>query len=156
MRLLGAAGERPLDVPGSVTMIPPSKRRVGDAILSWEGQGYRTRRLDGALTGALTPAQADRLIRRFEEDVARLRAIEAEIRAIDPYARELSVAPLRDPDRLDEAKALLAAVRKRWRPPPAPPPGPGLPGTDAREILGPEKVPWEWPYLEDWVVEPAD
>jgi hypothetical protein len=101
-------------------------QRLADAILAGKGEGYRTRRLDGALSGTLDAAQAAALVARFEEDVARLQEIEAEVRDLDPSAPEAAAPALRDPDRLVEARALLAAVRERLAPPPAPPPGGGL------------------------------
>lgn len=133
--LLGAAAKRGEDQRGAAT-VPvqapddgtgtQANRRIADAILRWEGQGYRTRRLDGALADSLSLPAVDRLIRSFEAEASRLRTIEAEIRRLDPYAYELRAAPLRDPDRLAEAEALLVTVRDRRRPPPAPPPGGGL------------------------------
>jgi chromosomal replication initiator protein len=134
-RLLGSAAERGIDefgeflsdISGTVTsVVEAAERKVADAILAWEGEGYRTRRLDSALAGTLTAAQADGLIQRFEQDVGRLRQIEAEVRAVDEAAPELKAAALRDPDRVAEAETLLVTVRDRQAPPPAPPSGPGL------------------------------
>jgi chromosomal replication initiator protein len=134
-RLLGAAAERDVDefgefvsdVSGSAgSVIERVERRVADAILAWEGEGFRTRRLESALEGSITTRQADQAIHRFEQDVARLREIAVEIRRLDPDAHELTAAPLRDPDRVEEAEALLAGVRDAQSPPPAPPPGGGL------------------------------
>lgn len=135
--LLGAAaaergrdefGEFLSDISGTVgAVVEQADRQVADAILAWEGEGYRTRRLEGALAGTPTAAQAAEVIGRFEKDVARLREVEQAIRALEPDAPELARADvLRDPDRLSEAEGLVAAVRERLRPPPAPPAGPGL------------------------------
>ena len=130
--LLGAAvaergrdefGEFLSDIAGTVgSVVDEADRTLADAILAWEGEGYRTRRLDGALNGTTTAAQAAELVRRFEQDIGRLRRIAAEIRTLDRTARELDSEVLRDPDRLGEAEVLLAAVRERQSPPPAPPP----------------------------------
>jgi chromosomal replication initiator protein len=134
-QLLGAAAQRTTDEFGvflsdiSVTIeavVEQAERRIADAILHWEGEGYRTRRLDRALGGTLTAGHADQLVLRFEQDVARLREIEEEIRQLDPTAPDLHAPALRDPDRISDAEALLAAVRDRQSPPPAPPPGGGL------------------------------
>lgn len=101
------------------------EQKVADAILRWEGEGYRTRRLEGALGAGLTHDAADELIDLFETDVARLGTIASEIRRLDAAAPELGrLDVLRNPDRLDEADALLEQVRERMRPLPAPPPGP--------------------------------
>lgn len=137
LALLGAAaadrgtdefGEFLAEVTGTVSaLVEETDRRVADAILAWEGEGYRTRRLEGALDGSLTAEQATELVRRFESDIARLREIEAAIADLEPGAPEIARAELlRDPDRVAEAEALLVAVRERLRPPPAPPDGPGL------------------------------
>ncbi|MFO7893576.1 MAG: DnaA/Hda family protein [Longimicrobiales bacterium] len=135
VQLLGVAAERGRDefgeflsdITGTVSsVVEEADRLVADAILAWEGEGIRTRRLDGALNGTLTTGQAEELIRRFEHDVARLRQIAREIRTLDADARELEAPVLRDPDRVAEAESLLARVRERQKPPPAPPEGPGL------------------------------
>lgn len=134
-RLLGTSAERGIDefgeflsdISGTMgSVVDEADRRIADAILAWEGEGFRTRRLDGALQETRTVGQANELIRRFETDISRLRAVEQEIRELDPTAAELTAAPLHDPDRVGEAEALVAAVRERQRPPPAPPPGGGL------------------------------
>ena len=135
VQLLGAAAERGRDefgeflsdITGTVSaVVEEADQRVADAILAWEGEGYRTRRLDGALNSTLTTEQAQELIQRFEQDVTRLRQIAQEIRALDPDARELEAEVLRDPDRVAEAESLLARVREREKPPPPPPDAPGL------------------------------
>ena len=117
-------GEFLSEITGTVSsVVEEADRHVADALLAWEGEGYRTRRLEGALSGTITMAQAGELVRRFESDVGRLREIEEEIRGLDPGAPELRRRDvLRDPDRIAEAEALLAAVRARQTPPPAPPP----------------------------------
>ncbi len=142
--LLGSAAERGRDefseflsdVTGSVdAVVQGADRRIADAILSWEGESFRTRRLDGALTGNVTGAEAEEVVRRFEQDVARLREIEGQIREQDPEARELQSPVLRDPDRVAEAESLLSAVREKQSPPPAPPAGLGLDELDGAETL---------------------
>ncbi|MFP4624863.1 MAG: DnaA ATPase domain-containing protein, partial [Gemmatimonadota bacterium] len=104
--LLGAAAERGRDefgeflsdITGTVTaVVEDADRQIADAILEWEGEGYRTRRLESALAGTITAQQARTLVSRFERDVARLRQIAAEIRELDRDARELTHDVLRDP-----------------------------------------------------------
>ncbi|MBW3552023.1 MAG: ATP-binding protein [Gemmatimonadetes bacterium] len=132
--LLGAAaaergqdefGEFLSEITGTVSaVVEEADRQIADAILAWEGEGYRTRRLEGALAGTMTAPQAAELIRRFERDIARLREIEAAIAAVEPAAPELTRPDvLRDPDRITEAEGLLASVRERLKPPAGPPPG---------------------------------
>jgi chromosomal replication initiator protein len=93
------------------------RARVGEAILRWEGEGYRTRRLE-ALLEQDTPAAVDEVIAGFSEDVERLKALEAEVAALDPEAAGQSM--FRDPERLAEAVAAAASVQGGASPPPAP------------------------------------
>lgn len=100
------------------------ERRLADAILRWEGEGYRTRRLEAALQAGVGHDEVEGVIRGFEADVERLREIAGEISALEPDAPELLRRDvLRDPDRLAEAEALLGEVRERTRPLPPPPEG---------------------------------
>lgn len=99
-----------------------AERQLADAILRWEGEGYRTRRLEAALAEPGSDEAIEQLVRGFEADVARLREIVSEIAALDPGAPELDrLELLRDPDRVEEAEVLLEGVRDRMRPLPAPP-----------------------------------
>lgn len=118
-------GEFLSEITGAVSeVVAEAERLAADAILRWEGAGYRTRRLEAVLSGPTAPARVEEVVRKYEADAARLEAIEAEIRGLDPEAPELdSTEVLRDPDRLGEAEALLAAVRERGGPLPAPPAG---------------------------------
>ncbi|PYP43356.1 MAG: hypothetical protein DMD42_10365, partial [Gemmatimonadetes bacterium] len=51
------------------------RARVGEAVLRWEGEGYRTHRLE-ALLQRDAPAAVDKAIAAFAEDVERLKALE--------------------------------------------------------------------------------
>jgi chromosomal replication initiation ATPase DnaA len=129
--LLGAvAAERGEAVAGAGAGAPAeavtADRRLRDAAEKWRREGFRTRRLDGALEAAGEGAALDSLLRAFEDDIGRLKEIEAEIRAVEPRTADRSTDVLRDPDRRSEAEALLEAVRKRRELPPALPPGPRL------------------------------
>ena len=93
------------------------RARVSEAVLRWEGQGYRTQRLE-ALLDADTPAAVDQEIAAYEADVERLHALATEVATLDPRAAGESV--FRDPERLDEAEALAARVREGAAPPPGP------------------------------------
>lgn len=143
-RLLGSAAERGhdefgeflADIAGSVgAVVEEADRRIADAILAWEGEGFRTRRLDSAITGTVTSAQAEEVVRRFEADVHRLREIRQQIMELDPGGRELESDVLRDPDRVAEAESLLAGVRERLSPPPAPPEGIALADIEGGDSL---------------------
>jgi chromosomal replication initiator protein DnaA len=93
------------------------RARVGEAVLRWEGEGYRTHRLE-ALLQQDAPTAVDEAIAAFAEDVERLKALEAEVAELDPQAAGDSV--FRDPERLDEAEKAAAKVREGGAPPPGP------------------------------------
>src|SRR2546421_426213 len=93
------------------------RARVGEAVLRWEGEGYRTRRLE-ALLERDTPAAVDQVITTFTQDVERLKELEAEVAELDPQTAGQSV--FRDPERLAEAEEVAAKVRDGAAPPPGP------------------------------------
>ncbi|MGH9261124.1 MAG: DnaA ATPase domain-containing protein, partial [Acidimicrobiales bacterium] len=95
------------------------RARVAEAILRWEGEGYRVGRLEAMLEHE-TPPAVDEVIRGYERDVERLRALEAEVAQLDGRASGQSV--FRDPDRLAEAEETADAVRAGVAPPPGPSP----------------------------------
>ena len=95
------------------------RARVAEAVLRWEGEGYRTRRLE-ALLEHDTPVAVDEVITAFLADVERLRVLEREVAALDSQAAGQSV--FRDPERVDEAEELAARVREGAAPPPGPSP----------------------------------
>lgn len=114
------------DITETVTDVvaePAGERQLSDAVERWRADGYRTRRLEQAIAaGQLDDAET--LIRGFEKAVERLREIAGEIATLEPTAPELkNLDVLRDVDRVPEADALLADVRARNRPLPAPPAG---------------------------------
>jgi len=93
------------------------RARVAEAVLRWEGEGYRTGRLEKLLDQE-TPASVDEAIAAYVQDVERLKALEAEVAVLDPQAAGEKV--FRDPDHMDEAEAAAAKVRDGAAPPPAP------------------------------------
>ncbi|HLQ59780.1 MAG TPA: DnaA/Hda family protein [Gemmatimonadales bacterium] len=93
------------------------RARVAEAVLRWEGEGYRTGRLEKLLDQE-TPAAVDEAISGYVQDVERLKALEAEVAVLDPQAAGEKV--FRDPDHMDEAEAAAAKVRDGAAPPPAP------------------------------------
>jgi chromosomal replication initiation ATPase DnaA len=93
------------------------RARVGEAVLRWEGEGYRTRRLE-ALLERDTPGAVDDAIAEFGQDVERLKELEAEVAELDPQAAGDSV--FRDPERLPDAEEAAAKVRGGVAPPPGP------------------------------------
>ena len=93
------------------------RARVTEAVMRWEGEGYRTGRLEKLLDQE-TPAAVDDVIASYVQDVERLKALEAEVAVLDPQAAGEKV--FRDPDHMDAAEAAAATVRDGAAPPPAP------------------------------------
>jgi chromosomal replication initiation ATPase DnaA len=109
-----------------VARITPDQR-IAEAIMRWEGEGFRTHVLEAALSRVATPDEADVLIAQYHAGVTRLKDISAAIRAIDASAGELARNDvLRNPDRLAEAETLLDQVRYRMQPLPASPAAPSF------------------------------
>src|SRR5947199_9120953 len=93
------------------------RARVAEAVLRWEGEGYRTGRLEKLLDQE-TPAAVDEAIAAYVQDVERLKTLEAEVAVPDPRAAGDKV--FRDPDDMEEAEAAAARIRDGAAPPPAP------------------------------------
>ncbi|MFL5381904.1 MAG: DnaA ATPase domain-containing protein [Longimicrobiaceae bacterium] len=130
---------------GQLVEAEPWRRRLAEAILRHEGEGYRTRRLEHALE-ADSAADLDALLAGYDADLEKLKAIAAELAELGAEAAGSAV--LKDPDRLAEAEALLAGARaaaERSRP--APPP------VDRWYLNNPEKVAWGWLALDDRLIE---
>lgn len=126
----------------------PWRKRLAEAILRWEGEGIRTRRLEAALDADTAP-DVDAVLDLFAADVEKLRAVRAELEAM---RSDLARSPLlADPDRVGEAEALLvsakaAAERKAEEAIRA------QPQVD-RWYFNPEKAAWDWLALEDRLIE---
>jgi chromosomal replication initiator protein len=71
----------------------------------------------------MSEEEVEKLVERFEADTRKLQDVEREIANIEPHAPELRSALdlLRNPDRVQDAEALLVDVRERNKPLPAPP-----------------------------------
>jgi hypothetical protein len=129
----------------AVVETAPWRRELAEAILRWEGEGVRTRRLEAALDAESAP-DVEGLLRGFARDVARLREL----------ARTLPAAPadpalLSDPDRLDELEALAAASS---RPAPAAPRPPANPAERIDPwFLNRARFAWDWVSLEERIIE---
>jgi chromosomal replication initiator protein DnaA len=93
------------------------RARVTEAVMRWEGEGYRTGRLEQLLDQD-TPAAVDEAIASYVQDVERLKLLESEVAVLDPQAAGDKV--FRDPDLVDAAEAVAAKVREGAAPPPAP------------------------------------
>jgi len=106
------------------------RSRVGEAVLRWQGEGYRTQRLEQLLLSEEIPDIGAELA-RYASDVEELRRLADEAAAFDPSASGQAV--FHDPDRLEEARALAERVKQGVEPPP--PPSKGL--TFAEFVEGP-------------------
>ena len=92
--------------------------RVSAAILRWEGEGYRTARLEALLQQEV--ADPEQALREFEADIERLRALQSEAAELAP---DLAGSPaFRDPGDLAGAEAQLQRARDGAHPPPSPSP----------------------------------
>lgn len=171
-RVLAAAAARRLLAPASAPAVPdefhafllditstveqlveaaPWRRALAEAILRWEGEGIRTRRLEDALETDSAPDVAA-LTESFAADVERLRALQRDIGALDETAAANPI--LRDPGCIAEAEALLASLRteadrraaSRTVAPEA------APSID-RWFLAREKLAWQWVALDERLIE---
>ena len=133
---------------GQLVEEAPWRKRLAEAILRWEGEGIRTRRLESALDADAAP-DVDTVLAGFAADVAKLRGVRDQLAALDEKAAASPV--LADPDRVGEAEAMLlsaraAAERKKAQEPAAPP-------VDRWYFTNAEKVAWTWVALDDRLIE---
>lgn len=114
------------EIAGTVDEVVASveqERRLAAAIMKYEADGFGTRRLEAALKTAMSESDVEEIVERFELDVRKLQDIEREIANTEPHAPELrtSLEVLRNPDRVQDADALLVEIRERNKPLPPPP-----------------------------------
>jgi len=93
------------------------RSRVGEAVLRWQGEGYRTRRLEQLLQSDVLPDVAAELT-DFASRVEELRRLAETVAAFDPPA--VGSACFHDPDLLEEARAFTEQVKEGVAPPPPP------------------------------------
>lgn len=91
--------------------------RLRDTIAHWQGLGFRTRRLEAALSSD-SGWDPDPLIAEFGHDAAELQRLAAEIKAIAPDLAGAEV--FRDPDQLAQARQIVTESRLRRAPLSAP------------------------------------
>ncbi len=91
-----------------------------------EADGFDASRLRSLLEDRHPPREWNERLARFQKDVDRLREIDAELEGLGNPWPEAASMLVRDPDRLEEAEALLASVRERVRPFPELAQGPDL------------------------------
>jgi hypothetical protein len=128
--------------------VDPWRVRLGEVIARWQRDGVRTDVLERALQLPAEP-DVDGLVATFDAAVARLAAVERAACASDPSLA--GHAAFRDPARVPEAEALLAAARRAPRRA-----APGLetaaPAAPPLE-LDPETFVGEWPELGALLLE---
>jgi chromosomal replication initiation ATPase DnaA len=93
------------------------KGRVGEAIVRWQGQGYKTARLEALLERRDIP-DVEAVLAAYEADVAQLRSLAETTARFDSAAA--GSAHFKDPDHVAEAQAWVERVREGSAPPPAP------------------------------------
>ncbi len=93
--------------------------RVAESVMRWEGEGYRTERLQRLLEGE-APVDPERALRDYEDDIEALKELQGEAQELDPALAGRPV--FRDPDRLDEARTEVQKAREGLSPPPGPSP----------------------------------
>ncbi len=133
----------------------PWRKAIGDMIVSAERQGFTVARLD-ALQGGSEPGDWEKTIEGFKADIQRLHEIDNELERLGNPWPEAAQGLLEDPDRVEEAEALLTSVRERQRPFPELAEGPQLHDLDgfeniavkaAAQIVGEEKPEYSPLYV---------
>jgi len=104
----------------------PWRRRLREVAEEVEGEGFKGERLRRLLDKESPPGGVDGIIEDFLRVVQRLKEVKRELDSAGNPWPEAAHGVLRDPERLDEAEALLASARERARPFPAIEPGPNL------------------------------
>ena len=108
------------DISATVAQQVDSWRtKVAGAILRWEGEGFSTSRLEALLHQEMT-VDPEEVLRKFESDVARLRALHAEAAELAPDLAGSTA--FRDPDDIPGAQTLTDRARQGAHPPPSPSP----------------------------------
>ena len=93
------------------------RRRVGEAVLRWGGEGLATRRLD-ALLSEDSPVDPEPVLAAFEADALEMQGLARQAAELAPDLAGAQV--FRDPDQLVAARALVGQARHRSAPLSAP------------------------------------
>jgi len=113
----------------------PWRKSVRSAVETADRQGVTTARLDSLLDEVKEPKGWEQAIERFKSDIHRLHEIDRELQRLGNPWPEAAQGVLEDPDRLEEAEALLTSVRERQRPFPTINDGPQLHDLDGFESI---------------------
>ncbi len=109
-------------------------------ILKWEAEGFRTIRLENYLNGD-QPVDARQVGAQFERDIATLSGMREEFERLGSTHQVEDL--LKDPDRLAELRTVLEEARRQA-------------ARADRFFLDSEKVVWDWPVIEEWLIESWD
>ncbi len=109
-------------------------------ILKWEAEGFRTIRLENHLNGD-QPVDAGQVGAQFERDIATLSGMREEFERLGSTHQVEDL--LKDPDRVAELRTVLEEARRQA-------------ARADRFFLDSEKVVWDWPVIEEWLIESWD
>jgi chromosomal replication initiation ATPase DnaA len=93
----------------------PWRKAFRETVDSADRQGFSVQRLAAYQAGA-EPKGWEKILEAFKADIQRLHEIDNELQRLGNPWPEAAQGVLVDPDRLEEAEALLASVRERQRP----------------------------------------
>lgn len=93
------------------------RSKLGEAIMRWEAEGYRTARFEQLLDQDV-PVAVERVLRQYERDIERLRSTQATMAKLDAERAEDPI--FYDPDRLEEVDQLVQMALQEVGPPPGP------------------------------------
>ncbi|MBT8338069.1 MAG: ATP-binding protein [Gemmatimonadetes bacterium] len=113
-------------VASAVEDEPTWRKHYRGAAEAAERDGFSARRLRAALDARVEPSSWQGRVEGFRQDIVRLREIDDELVRLENPWPEAAASVVRDPDRVEEAEALLASVRERVRPFKELSPGPSL------------------------------
>jgi len=104
----------------------PWRRKLRELAEEIEAEGLKAYGIRRLIDGDGRPRDLDSFLKNYRATVQRLNEIRIELDAAGNPWPEAAHGVLRDPERLDEAEALLASAKERARPFPEIPPGPAI------------------------------
>ncbi|MFC1791780.1 DnaA ATPase domain-containing protein [Gemmatimonadota bacterium] len=106
----------------------PWRKLLRETVEAAESEDFKADRLRRLLEKESAPGDAGGVAKEFDGIIQRLKDIKRELDEVGNPWPEAAHGVLRDPERLEEAEALLASARERARPFPTIGPGPDLHG----------------------------